>query len=327
MRKIILMMLVVGTFLFSCKEEKKEGEGGAAVAVAPILEDTFISPNNSFCTLINEEVPLRYGITHGPRSLDNVYAYKFSELKAGRDSFDTNFKFGRKGETKLVNADTKLSLAAFDSLNKYVPLRYDSKKNYAALKMHYGIEKQTMVLIFEPIALVPILSRPNTCDTINSSKYFRVFDGKLKQITQVELKTLTKMYTDSIYIDHKLDSQRSIKTFVDNNSDFEKGDIHYCIMPMQQIFKMYLDNANNADCKKLNLSDAISFSLIANNYYKTNIIKEIKNYKLHIVTHFGLNEKTIEGNSKIFDGLGSDFAELCPPNCNTVGINYYPITK
>lgn len=91
------------------------------------------------------------------------------------------------------------------------------------------------------------------------------------------------------------------------------NDTKSSIMPLQQILKMYCDNLNGVEA---NLNDRIYFEIIADDHYLSS-----SESKLHVIATYNWGITTEDGVS--YKGLAADFAQLCPINCDNIGINYY----
>ena len=329
MKKTHIILALVIMVLSSCgsgngNASKSDSAGTTSThADSASLIAKRVTQSIDVCALTNNEDILNFGtITTGTN-----YMYPLSKVNDGVTAFNTYFKYiiseNPINTAPLVNDPDQINLSAIcDRLNEIkTMMKGTDKKYFSALRMHYGIKEKKMVIIYEPIALSTYEQSYATygyyrCDDITTSNHFYTSksDGTLEQIDATnDMKPMVDDYTHNIYIQHLFRGTRDNVHFIDNDADARLGDIHYCIMPIQQILKQYGDNI--PDCKAGNPDDRISFNIIADNtyFYKTIHFGRRKNYKLHVVTSFGtLRDDTFDAT---FNGLAADFGQMCPPNC------------
>jgi len=275
------------------------------------------------CALTNDEDSLDFG--RGDQRTN--YMYTLSELNTGIAAFGNYFKYqvskAPVTTAPLVNVPSKVKLSEInkriDEIKKM--MSGTGKKYFSALQMHYGIKDKKIIIIYEPIALSNYENSFKKygyyrCDDVTSTNNFYVAndDGTLKLLDADTKKTLIDSYTGKIYIQHFYKDTKNSIDFITDDANAERGDIHYCTMPIQQVIREYRENIK--DCSASNPDDLVSFNIIADNRYyfgKRPILLRRRNYKLHVIVSYGtLRDNGFDGT---FNGLSADFGQMCPPNC------------
>lgn len=245
-----------------------------------------------------------------PTRYNNVYSYADFELKNYEDEFYRHFRYDEDGKSPLDSTQTRVRVGDLLQLLKSVQAEpnYDPQSgDISGLKMHFGMKEKALVILFETAVLKPKGSGEYQSNP--SGKYWRAEnDGKLSAVEKKEYDDLIAAYRSpdsKIYIRH-IDPADSTK-FI-NSDDFKVGDIRDCVMPFQQIFRMYEDNGGPCSVPG---DEMLHFTIVASDYYTGS-----DNFKTHIVAHYKIGEMTEEKNT--FKGLGADFSQMSPPNLNNI---------
>lgn len=325
MKKLIAVIIIVMSFCLSnCENNPTPNPGPDSTVISPDTnkrinslvsdksgfdhQDSISSPSIDYCTLLDDEdsMDFKKGITKG-----NVYMYEKWEMQDGLDNFKQFYKLKNGSDAEEIEKPViQISVSNIVQVLDELKLKttYDPRTCFSAIKMYYGIDNKKIVLICEPIALKKNGSGKNS-DTIGSGSFFVADDaGGFAKVARSDMESLTKAYRNSIYIIHVDDEENH--DFVDNDTDFEKGDTKYCVLPLQQIIRMYRENLSS--CVAAKGEDLISFAVLANNYFKFRWIRgTIPNYKLHILAYYNIQNDVYSEN---FKGLGADYGQMCPPN-------------
>jgi hypothetical protein len=307
---------LLSSYFISCNISRSNSTHTPSDSVAKLASSSTFT--GLTCTnRIIDETELSYGSLSDPT---NVYRYLKSELETGISNFQTNFKYvNSQGVLEpIARSADSVSIANIDSMYKiiYINSQYaPADGDYAALRMHLGMEGNKMVVIFEPIIL-KATNTANLCNIIPTGIYFRNYpEGTWRKINDSnEFKTRIDAYQSPNSQINIIHSNNASTKFM-NQGDFATDDIQNCIIPIQQINSMYCDNAG---ASPLN-TDKIAFTIIANNYFVGS-----PNYKLHIVASYNIGILPVADK---YVGLGADFTQLCPINCNTSYVNYYNSDK
>jgi hypothetical protein len=332
MKKIILMLLVVGigVFIGSCNEKK-------AINITDSNVDTAGSPkalvvDNTLSTLISIETPLHFGLLKDP---GNYYTFNKEDIDLGENKFYSNYKYDNginsSGIPDTTRLDSCYTLVRLDTLSAIIkdlkiagyPI---SDKYYTAVRMHYGMEGKKLILIFEPIVLKPSSNEsPNkNCKIISPCKNrLYKFDefGNAKIINSNEFQKFIDEYRSSsskIYINH-FNKIKKTKFYEAKPDNLKESDVKSAVMSVQQILRVFKDNSGNFNLGR----EKIKFSFVSQNYNGS------EDGKPHIIAtyNFGvLSEKSLsnkEEEEANFIGLGGDFSQLCPDQCNEISINKY----
>ncbi len=324
-RNSLFLFIVLTAVITGCNDEKKTSSQEIPDTVSTKKQNvSSAAPQISLATMPEGERALHYGLIKG--NDENVYTYTEAEKARGLENFIATFKYVDENHD-LSKTEDKILLSSIvqfysDILNTH---RYSSATGYAAIKMIYGMDANKIILIYNPV----ILQDPDgddECDIDPTDKFYIAgADGSLgNAITKDEVNVLqTKLIgpESSIYIKHYGRHTRREHRFIDDENNQSRGDTKASILPIQQIMTMYRDNLSGQNAAADHL---LNFTLIANDYFAKSISR-IKNYKMHVVVDYNFPHQQQEGER--FEGLGVDFAQMCPPRCNTVNVNHYNISS
>ncbi|MBL7713444.1 MAG: hypothetical protein JNL13_13315 [Chitinophagaceae bacterium] len=310
------LLIISGTFLLlhsSCTRMDKGRQGDTSTQNQGAKAGTSLAMlTNDICNMTSREPQLNFSLDRNPES--NVYVYTENQLNNGLANFSANFRYLDAGGNvqPLDPSDQKLSVSnliqLYDALVTDSTVGYDPDSNYSALRMHFGMDGQKIILIYEPVALKRT-GVPKECDVVGTNKYFRTdASNSFIAISAGTFNLLTNNLRGSgsnIYITHP--NNPNIFSFI-NNTD-ATGDIRSNVMSMQEIVRMYCDNADYP-----NAADKINFSIVASQYAGSN-------YRMHVVAHYRMGLSL--PSSGTFKNYAADYAEMCPVNCGRFNINYY----
>lgn len=310
----------------ACNGEKKKEETTALTvdtvsapkdSIAAFKDTTKVLSNKttrleSYCNLIESpgEVKLDYG---DPSVNGNRYSYKASSLERSRKNF--NKIFNLEGPTQIINNPDQIVRASeLSKLAKYIADNFaPGPKDLKGIRLLYGIDGNTMFCMFEPVLLKFQGTDKPRYDIIHSLLFYRPnSSGDLGVIPTKDTIKYTDPYRsesgrmDIFHMEFPDDEETN--KFIDMDENFIYGDSKFCVMPLQQIFRMFKENKGDCDDPAKN---KIIFSLLANNYFKTSGIP-INNYKLHVVAHYEIGVLPLATNS--YAGVGADFSQMSPPN-------------
>lgn len=243
----------------------------------------------------------------------NEYRFDSTKLKEALNLFYDNFKYcnaNRNEQFSFIKDTSTLKISQLNFL--YNVCRSIQNDNFdssiAALRMHFAIENGKMILLFEPI----YLKYQNKYLYIHgSSEYYR--DSVDTMIKVLNYNNLIQAYQSQdpsiskVYINH-LANPSSNHLFNPNSNDAYIGDIKSCILPIQQIERVFYENPQNTQNK-------INFSIVANNNFifpPTQEPPHPKNLKLHVIAY--LDDIGINNNENSYLNLGADFGQMDPPN-------------
>lgn len=320
-------------YVNSAHKAYKQDAESDTVAFAAVA-DTSMLPVD-YCTLLGDEDVMDFGLGTDP---GNKYMYSDTELKVGMNGFKAFIKYNPdiQLEEPLANPVVNIKL-------KHLAMMYDSIKNrtgysadtcFAAIKVYYGLLNKKIIFICEPIALKHPKSSDKVydyCDTQGTGIFYVADEnGSFDTIGKALVDTLTMRYMDSVSITHFKRTwygwkvRTADRKFRGGTDDWDYNDTRFCIMPLQQIMRMYRENI--PQCETADPEDYIHFAIIANNYYvKRRLFGKILNYKVHLVVYTDNIKNT--GFDGTFNGLGADFGQMCPPNCGVVQVPAYKIRQ
>jgi len=306
-----ILLIISGTFLllqYACTRADK----GRQKETGTVQNSSFAMLTNDFCNMTAREPQLNFSLDRNPES--NVYIYTDNQLSAGLANFAANFRYMSSGGTVQPLDPSNQQLSVGNLMQLYGVLimdstvDYDPDSNYSALRMHFGMDGQKMILIYEPVALKPT-GVPKECDVVGTGKYFRTDASNsfiaISSSTFTLLTNNLRGSSSNIYITHP--NNPGTYSFI-NNTD-ASGDIRSNVMSMQEIIRMYCDNADYP-----NTSDLINFSIVANQ-------NSGSNFRTHVVAHYRMGLSV--PSSGTFKSYAADYAEMCPINCGRFNINYY----
>ncbi|MDN3657838.1 hypothetical protein QWZ08_19455 [Ferruginibacter paludis] len=335
---LITIFAIMATFLNSCIDSRTKN---SANTTKPLIssktnggsyEKNIVMKDSSLnlCELIKAEHPLNFGDIFDQET--NMYYYDHdTDFVPGRTKFSEMFKIegtDAKGNTslgELKKTEESVSLTGLIDMAKtlqnqnYLP----SNSYYYGIKMHYGLDKDSMIIIFEPIILKQMGTDSVRTVIDHLSRVFYRFDEKgnfqkkLRDTDVINFENQFQNPLSKIYITHDPPSRRDTHKFVKNLDDNEikDNDVRYAFMPMQQIIRMYEDNGG--DCN--NRFNLIKFSFVINRFRKPGGFNKFQG-KLHVVASYNLSKesftkRTLKNNYNNFAGLGADYTEKCPTNC------------
>lgn len=313
------MLVSIASVLLSCGSGEQKGSQpdstvGKQMVAVQVSTTTVTCADNP-----TGESSLSYGDLS---TSTNVYAFEKQELEDGRTNFDNNFKIKNPQGQPLPLANPVHNMAMsyiFTMLDDVKNNQnFDPANDHSALKMHYGMDQQAMVIIFEPIILKHYSTDKYT--VISTDKFYRITGNTVNIITATATNTLKQNYHNNVWIDHVDNPSNDF----DPSDDFFAGDTRYTIIPIQQIITMYCDNSN-ASCNNhdndIAAADIVSFSIVANDFFYSGR-RHIENFKLHVIVY---KNGTLQDDvhETCFLHCGADFTQMCPPNCNYVNLNYY----
>lgn len=256
---------------------------------------------------------------------NNIYCYDSIDLNRGLVNFYKYFKYRpnlfEEIFVELERDTAKLSIQQLEFLlNECKKINYTLENSIAAIRMFFGIENQKMIILFEPICLQKVINTDGTfkIDTFSERVFYRMQNNNLQLSPNynelIEAYQSPDFGKSKIYIKHLRRSTRYTTLFIKNDNPYI-GDTKSCILPIQQIEKMYCDNYPNWGGK-------INFSVVANNNYDflrgPNLRR--KNMKLHVIAY--LDSVTTNNTIDSFKNLGADFGQMDPPRIESV---YYPL--
>lgn len=267
------------------------------------------------CSIPQGEKPINFFLQYPADS--NDYLYSEAEVDSGVANFFTYYKyFANQQQVELDTPNQTLmvrDLKDMYALIKNDPLlEYDSSKDYAALRMTFGMTGKRVILIFEPVVLKPT-GEPNLCTVTGSNHYFRADDvSSMVALDEESTNTIVNSLVSPmspIYINHPANPE--IHTFI--NSDGPDGDSRSAVMTFQEIFGMYCGNTTAPS-----LDDRINFTILANQMTAQG------NFKMHVVVNYRIGQTTpVIGT---FAGDGADYATLCPMECVTIPVEKNPFS-
>jgi hypothetical protein len=310
------LLILSGTFLllqYGCTRMDKDRKGDTAGKTQNAMQSSsFAMLSDDFCNITAREPQLDFSLERNPEN--NVYIYTDNQLSVGTSNFFANFRYmdASSAVQNLDSPNQKLSVAnlvmLYDALAADSTVDYDPDSNYSALRMHFGMDGQKIILIYEPVALKPT-SVPKECDVVGTNKYFRTdASNNVIAVSSGTFNLLTNNLRGSgsrIYITHP--NNPGISSFI--NSPDGVADVRSNIMSMQEIVRMYCDNADYP-----NTSDLINFSIVASQNAGSN-------FRMHVVAHYRMGLSSFSPGT--FKNYAADYAEMCPFNCSRFYVNYY----
>jgi hypothetical protein len=306
----LLVSLCVG-----CGQNHNAADAASDPSARPLSQIRLVA--NDACGIIVNERTLHYGDPVGDDQ--NVYCYEEDEVKDGKENFKAYFKTGDGHD--LETPIEQLSIANIKKMMEDIrkpEYGYDIVNCYAAVKMTYGMVGKRVIMIYTPVILRDMYA-PTTYDeyVIYTKQSYTAYNG-WNPINQTDSGRFVEAFTGNaanIQITHHSETTSDIEKFI--NEDWPDGDTRSCIIPLQEIMDMYMDN-NGQPC---NDQDIVKFEIIANNHFSTTG-GSVENYKIHTVVY---NSKLgLPGaDPKRFEGLAVDFAQMCPPRCLNVNVGYY----
>ncbi len=246
---------------------------------------------------------------------NDEYRYLMSERDRDINYFATNFKLQPNGNQSIVNPSFYLSLGA---INKFIGILsqqfgYDKTKNFAGLKMMYGMTNSGMLLIFSPVVLTLDGNGNVECSVIESNQYYTTdANGGIVTLTTKQMTMDTQYYHSQVWINHPAITQDNHKFLY---GTFPNADSKYTIIPIQQILAMYADNPTG---NSHSINDKIQLNIGASNLFRNT--GNPPNFKVHVIAGYNLNVECADDTHR-FKDLAADFTQMCPPACN---ISYIP---
>lgn len=263
--------------------------------------------------LIGETNELHYGDKRNP---GNVYCYTPTLVDQGILNFADHFYLATGNP--LSNPILKITLANILSLIPPPATGYDYTQHYSAVRIHYGLDGDTMIFIMQPIILKPVTGSGGYCDIDDIEDFYKVAAGQVwESISLAQKNQFTENYRNTIRIRHEEPADIFNDRFIMGHpADWVHADTRSCLIPLQQILRVYCENRNVPGDP--DDGDLICFQIVANNYSTVTT-----NFKVHVVVHYNLPTVNLPTGTKIFSGRAADFAQMCPTNCTFTYVNNY----
>lgn len=302
---VLYFAVLMAIIASACDSQKKESPGTHDSESKPETSDKskIEFPDCLMITDAGKEYPLDFG---NPTNDKNVYSYAKYELEPNEEQFYAHYRYGN--DEQLDNTFTKVKvsyLCSFYNIIKSNSNYHPENGDLSALRMYFGMQDKRIVIIYEPVILKETVRNQRYESKLFGRFWTADASGSLSEINNAAV--LIQNYqsqNSNIYIKHITGAGTK---FIDKDDDFSVGDVKYCTMPLQQIFRMYRDNSNG-----YNPDDAILFTIVASDYFSNSG----DNYKTHIVANYKTG--SIPEQSNTYKGLGADFSQMSPPNNNTV---------
>ncbi len=260
------------------------------------------TPISGFEPVYNTEPDLSFGSYNS----NNLYLFTKTQLNAARKYFRDNFFYKVRGGA-LNSPDQQVTVGQLKTM--YAALTYNPSTEYAALRIHHGMTDNNVLLVFEPVKLVPF--NGDSCNIVGSlNKNFAEIAGTWVMFNDSTRNALVDTFIKNIRIQHMAPGLSKIDTFLDSQPHILNNDTKNNILPFQEILQMYNDNLDGSGSAD---DDIISFAIVANAY-----LNHSANMKMHTVAHYGIGDPQTITN---FKDLGADFAQMCPPSCSKLKVN------
>ena len=310
MKKILIGLSLLCFLHSGCKKELIQNE--KPKSTCRLVEMRSLA-SLDFCNIVNDEKRLDFGLDRDTSA--NNYVFTQSQLNEGLLNLHAHFKY--KDFSIVQNLDSsKQTLSIQELYQMFYALQYDTSvhynpdSNYSALRLHFGMEGKKLILIYEPVILIPT-TVPKECSVSATDQYYRIDSvGNFINISNTECAYLLSNLRSGSSKIHILHPNNSTVFHFINTSD-ASGDIRSNIITYQQIAKMYCDNTQG-----ISSSDRINFTIVANQNATLT-----SNYRMHVVPNFRIGlSSAVSGTYKNY---AADYLEMCPIKCNIVSINFY----
>lgn len=267
---------------------------------------------------------------------DKGYNYSYSETELNMDMADLSAHFFYRADRAIPIINTEyVDIKSIDMLNKeiYSDPNYDSGNSIAAIRMIYGFDtaQKKLMLVYEPIFLQQNNKNKYNIKQLTTERFYINVSNQLSENLFSTLKnryidfySSTNADTSKVFIDHNIPGDNGL--FIDDPL-ISKGDIRYCIIPIQQILRKY-----ETEKKAATLSNMLAFHFGAKNSIYTIRKKYVlfhstplrsNNHKLHIMVFCTKPATGLLKNAYKNQGDGADFSGMCPPNQNGIVLNNY----